>query len=210
MKISFKILEKQEEIQRGILKGFLPEISKDFNAGVSRIKAQLPELVSSIVKNSEEYYSLIGGALKYELGIPDSDSKIASMINIWTSNIKYEYQKPKIQSFTIKANFSAALFKADFSDILGTEYAKVYDRLRGYELPWLEWLVLNGNAPLISNYEVEYGASPRSRTGGALMVTGKSWSVPTQFAGTVSDNWITRSIQDHSSDIEKLVERSFR
>lgn len=209
MRLSIKIVEKQQQIEKGVLQQFLPQISKKFNSSVSLIKIKLPPLIQDIVINTPEYESLVGGALKYELGIPDAVNKVSEMIDIWTNNIRYNYTNPRISKNQIKGSFSANLFKSDFSDILGTEASKVYDIARGYELPWLQWLVIDGNLPIVTSYEVEYRTTNRSRTGGALMVPGSSWSVP-EFTGTIADNWITRSINANSGKIQNLMQRAFK
>ena len=204
-----KILEKQNAIATGILKAVLPDIQKDFHRSINLIQRNLPSLVTEIVQSSPEYGSLIGGQLMLELGIPDASSKIAGLIRKWSSNIRYKIKHPAVVGHKIKGSFSAELFKADFSDVLGTSDAMV--QATRYELPWLNWLVLQGNIPLVREHTIEFVNTPRSRTGGALMTnTGGSWSVPPSYAGTIADNWITRSIENHSHLIRQLLERSFR
>ena len=63
-------------------------------------------------------------------------------------------------------------------------------------------------APIITGFDVVYMNTQRSRTGGAVMRTGNSWSVPQEFAGTIQDNWITRSIREHEKEIMSLLERA--
>lgn len=212
MEIKIKVVESLNQINKGILNSFVKDIKQDIDRGVSIVKKQLPQLVNSIVISSPEYSSLLGGTLKYELGIPDANTKIAAMIDIWSTNILYKYNPPTVKGSSIVSSFSASLFKADFSDIIGTDYAKVYDRIRGYNLPWLQWLVFYGNAPLIDDYQVILKNSSASRTGRALMrrKEGSSWRVPSEFSGIISDNWITRAIAAKSADIESLLERAFK
>jgi hypothetical protein len=212
MEIKIKVVESLNQINKGILNSFVKDIKQDIDRGVSIVKNQLPQLVNSIVISSPEYSSLLGGTLKYELGIPDANTKIAAMIDIWSTNILYQYKPPAVRGQYIVSKFSASLFKADFSDIIGTDYAKVYDRIRGYNLPWLEWLVFYGNAPLIDDYQVILTNSSASRTGRGLMrrKEGSSWRVPSEFSGIISDNWITRAIAAKSADIQSLLERAFK
>ena len=103
------------------------------------------------------------------------------------------------------------MFKLDFSDVLGTDYASVYDTVRGYSLPWLQWLVFYGNIPIIDDYQVVMVNTRASRTGRAIMrKSGGSWRVPSEFSGTMADNWITRAIESKSAEINSLLERSFK
>jgi len=210
MKIDITVLPEYKKMNNDILASFLPEIRQDFRRGVSRLRAALPKTVNHIITSSPEYAALLGGELRLELGIPDAGRSIAGLIDIWSSNIQHNYTEPRIVRNSIVATFSASLFKIDFSDVLYTDYAKVYDTSRGYELPWLQWLLLEGNAPIISDHNVVFGPSRYSRTGGALMKKGKSWSVPSSYAGTISDNWITRSIQANQTIIEALLSKVFK
>ena len=206
-----KVAETEGQIVKGILNSFLPEITRDFNRAATTLKKTLPNLIRKIVMGSPEYYSLIAGQLRPELGIPDPEDKIAGLINSWSSNIDFKFKPPKIVGYKLVASVNASMFKADFSEVINTPNAKVYDTIRGYELPWLSWLVFYGNIPIITDYVVEYGASPRSRTGEAVMRNiGGSWSVPPSYSGTIANNWITRAIETNSTVIESLLNRVFR
>lgn len=211
MRLKLTVTEPTALITKNILKAFLPEITKNVSKGITIIKSELPLLVNKAVTTSPEYQQLIGGTLKLELGIPNASTKIAGLISTWSSSINYRYVLPKISGNKIISVFSANVFKSDFSDVLGTEYAQVADSLRGYSLPWLEWLLLKGNAPIIRDHQVVFGYNKRSRTGQAIMRvnTKKSWSVPSPYSGTISDNWITRSINNISPDINNLLDRAF-
>jgi hypothetical protein len=145
------------------------------------------------------------------LGIPDASSKIYSLINMWISNMVIDYNPPTMTNSSIRSSFSAKLIRANFSDVLGTDETYINDSLRGYSLPWLEWLLLDGNAIIIPNYDVVMGSNPRSRTGSAVMRgSTSSWKVPDQFSGTISDNWITRAISNSQDKIQKLLERALK
>jgi hypothetical protein len=103
------------------------------------------------------------------------------------------------------------MIKSDFSDVLGSDYAIMTDNIRGYSLPWLKWLLLDGTAIIIDNYTVTMGYNKYSRTGGAVMTrTGGAWRVPPQYSGTMDDNWITRSIENSKDEIDNLIIRAFK
>lgn len=211
MQFKIRLKESVNDINKGILKKFHKDIKVEFHNAITKIKRQLPVMVSDIVKGADEYRDLVSGNLRYELGIPDPEPRIATFIDLWIKGIRYEVKPPKIKGNTMVGSFSASLFKVDFSEVVNTPEAKVYDALRGYELPWLRWLVFYGNIPIVSNHQVDMIQSPRSRTGRALMVgSNRSWSVPASVAGTMADNWITRSIHLHNSQIERIVNEAFK
>lgn len=210
MEVSFKLLDNSKDIKDKILAAMLPELDKFLIKGMKKLKSRLPIVVREAITNSPEYESLSNGKLKYEFGIANVDSKLASLIEVWTTNILYEYSAPTLSNGKIKASFSASMIKADFSDVLYADYAAVVDTVRGYTLPWLEWLLLEGNKVIVKKQDVFLGPNKSSRTGFAVMrQSSKSWKVPSEFAGTINNNWITRALDSAESKIQAIIEESF-
>lgn len=198
MKFKTRILETEKEIGQRIGNALIPEVRVYIARVQKRIKEQLPIVIQKVIVASPEYSSIIGGSLKYEFGIPNPSQKLAGLLSVWTNNIRVTFSPPVVISGgTIKSSLTVEMIKSDFSDVLETDYAFVNDQRRGYSLPWLRWLLLDGSYPLVKNHQVMLGSNPRSRTGMAVMVEepSQSWSVPKRFAGTINDNWITRSLE---------------
>lgn len=210
MKFSIKLLDSAKDIEQKILRAMLPEVVATMNSGMSKLKNNLPNIIRQAIINTPEYESLALGKLRYEFGIDNVDSKLASLVNVWSTNIKYIYSAPTIVANRIKGSFSANMIRADFSDVLYTDFAAVVDTVRGYTLPWLEWLLLEGNKTIVRNYEVILGPNRASRTGYALMKkSSRSWKVPSEFSGTANDNWITRAIDRAEPNIQQLLDEAF-
>lgn len=214
MQFSLKILESNKEIQNRIAKALLPSVSKYMNGIVLLLKKELPVVLYSAIVNSPEYPEILRGRLRYEFGIPSPARKLAGLLEIWTENVNVMYTQPTIASSTgnISAKLNVGLVKADYSDVLETNYAEVYDVVNGYTLPWLKWLLLDGSVPIIKDHFVVIGPNRRSRTGMAVMRedTNKSWAVPKQYAGTQRDNWITRAIFASRTEIQQVLEKALR
>jgi len=210
MKVSLKILESNKQISLMIGKALQNQVDKFMSNSLKIIEKGLPDILTRAIETSPEYYAILSGDLKYELGIPNSASVLQGLINTWTRGVVTSYSPVVIlSSGQIKTSFSVSMVRADFSDVLSTSYAFVYDYKRGYALPWLKWLLLDGTMPIVNGYEVEFGPNPRSRTGMAIMVetTGKAWNVPANYAGNANDNWITRAIRSSERDIEKFIQK---
>lgn len=209
MLFKVNLLESNKQIAQNILKALLPDTAKYLKDIIKYLQNNLPIVVKEAIINTPEYNSLLGGELQYELGIPDPGSKLTGLLDIWSTNIKINYSAPTISNSKIKGSFSANMIKVDFSDVLYSDYAIVYDNFRGYSLPWLEWLLLEGNKSIIKNYSVVFGPSKYSRTGYAIMKeSSSSWKVPSQYAGTISDNWITRALDNAESQINNTIEQA--
>jgi len=207
MRLGLKILESESQIQKSILAAMLPDCIAFMRNVISNLKNTIPYVVSEGIYKTPEYQSLIGGSLRLEFGIPDANTKVAELIEFWISHMQFTYSPPVITGSKIKSSFSIEMIKADFSDVLGSDAANVIDSARGYSLNWLEWLVLDGSKIIVPKYDVVVGPNTRSRTGLALMrVSNNNWRVPPEFAGTITDNWITRAIDSVSQDIMDTLE----
>lgn len=213
MKIDIKILDTDKQIALKVANALLPDVRKYFGKVVKVLQKELPDIVNYAIVSSPEYSSIIGGKLKYEFGIPNPQQKLVGLLDIWTKNINITYTPPIVSGGgQISSRISASMIKIDFSDVLYTEYAEVYDNQKGYTLPWLKWLLLEGSKVLVKDYQVIFGPSRRSRSGFALMRKSniESWRVPVEFAGSQNDNWITRAIDKSEPDIYNLIEKALK
>lgn len=210
MKISFTLLENNSEIYKEILNALLPDVVSYMQDAISLVKKEIPKIIMDAILASPEYTSIVGGKLRFDFGIVDGISKIDGLLQIWTNNIMITYDAPKINGNIIISKFSISMIKADYSDVLGSDYAQVIDNERGYSLPWLQWLLLDGTKILVNNHQVVIGPNARSRTSMAIMRPGSGWSVPNEFAGTQNDNWLSRAIDSSSDSINNLLKRAFK
>lgn len=208
MNFSLKILENNGELIKNILQTLLPDISNYMDSVVKTIQNELPIIIQNAIISSPEYDSILGGQLKYEFGLIDSSSKLDALLNLWTSNLNIQYSSPRIAGNQIKSQLSVSMIKTDFSDVLGSDYANMVDKDRGYSLPWLQWLLLDGNQILVPQSSVIFGPNPRSRTGFAIMANGGGWRVPSELSGTANDNWITRAIEASYETINNFLEKA--
>ena len=210
MKFSLSIVETNSVIEKAILNALLPEATAFMNNASNYIKNNIYTIIKDSIISQPEYDSLVNGQLRLELGVPDAASRIEDLINVWINNTVVEYKAPKISNNRIKSSFTIKMIKANFSDVLGLGLANVETSIAGAGIPWLQWLLLDGTAIVVDNYEVQIGPNNRSRTGYAIMKNseGMGWGVPPEYAGTIGDNWITRAIEASKTNIEKLLEKA--
>jgi hypothetical protein len=206
MKFSIKLVETNKQIRDKVMKALQPEMAKFMKNIVPKLKSKIVPILSTAIVSAPEYESILNGKLKYEFGIPDSSFKLQGLLSIWLNNIQIQYLPPKISNSFINSSISINMIKADFSDVLGSEYAQVIDTARGYGLFWLEWLLLDGRKAIVQDREVVLGPNKYSRTGFAVMSPSrKDWSVATEYAGTMQDNWITRAVDTAAEDVDNLL-----
>lgn len=210
MKLTFSLIETDAQITKDILNALLPDVQKMMSDAVKYLREQLPPLVQNAIIIQPEYQSLSNGSLRYELGVPDINERIMKIFSIWLANMQIKYEAPKISGSQIKSKLNISMIKTDFSDILSSDVAEIVDANTGSIVSWLRWLLLDGTVTLVEDHTIIIGKNARSRTGQAIMrqSDGKSWHVPNEFAGTESNNWITRAIDSIADEIDKVLERA--
>jgi hypothetical protein len=207
MKVSFNLVDSDSVIQKQILDLLRNNMDIAFKKALPKIKDRIKKEVRDALTAEPEYQSLISGKLKYEFGI-SSNQKIESIIDIWINNIMVNYTGIKSGTRGLNGSLSLNMIKSSYDDVLANDGAVVIDSSSGAVLPWLEWLLLYGGKIIVRDYRVQIGPNARSRTGMAIMVqsSGNNWRVPPEFAGTASNNWVTRALDKIDNKISNILE----
>ena len=191
----------------------LREITKKIRRQAPKMKITITDSIRRVVRealvSTPEYQSIVQGKLRAELGIPEADSRIISVIDEWVNNIKV----------TVKAGTSPLLLidigiiRQDYGDVLSlpaAQYNYASSRSQG-QIPWLKWLLLEGDKRIISKYE--FVSNPkRSRTGMGVMVSKERgfWQVPPEFSGTSVNNFATRAFGNIDNIIDNIIEQAVK
>lgn len=208
--INFSLLNSSSEINQKILTALKPQVNTYFKKVINSIKQPILDTITQAIRSSPEYISLLSGDLKYEFGLPDSDQRLDHILKFW-QKLYIDSDPIKISGDKLTGSFSLKMIPSDFADVLSSSAAVLVTE-KNQSLNWLEWLLLFGNQTIIRDYVVEFGSNPRSRTGQAVMRGVKSgkWSVPSEFSGTMNDNWITRAIDSVEPEINSILKESLR
>lgn len=209
-KFSLKITEDNQTISNRITKALRDELIPLLTIVFNKCQKEITLLIQSAIISSDTYQSLSGGQLKAEFGLRDSDERLDQILDFW-SKIHAKFEKPRVSNGKIVGGFKIQMIQTDFRDVISTS-AATYTTNKGDIINWLEWLLLFGNKTIIKDYNVVFGNFKTSRTGMAIMrnsIQGK-WSVPTQYAGTIKNNWITRIIDALDDDINNILIKNFK
>jgi hypothetical protein len=191
-------------------KDVIREIAKKVKRKVPVIQTTIAEKIREAVRealiSTPEYQSIVQGKLKAELGIPNSDSRIITVIDTWIENIVVKVKAARTPFLVI----DIGIIQGDYSDVLSLPQAQyTYKSKRGEgEIPWLKWLLLEGDKRIINKYE--FSSNTRgSRTGMGIMISKSRgfWQVPPEFSGTAVDNFATRALENIEATIDKIVEQ---
>jgi hypothetical protein len=205
MNITVKLVDSTPDITKAILGSIRDYLDPKIKQAASKTSEKLPKLVSEALRQEPEYLSLLSGQLKAELGLASS-SDVEAVIEAISSSIELKTQSLSANRSGIKGGFTINMIRAkDAGGVIGLDIAKINDK--GYSLPWLQWLLFEGNEVLIKNYKVEFGPNPNSRSGLAIMKpsSSSSWRVPPEFVGSEENNWITRAITRIENNVYDLI-----
>ena len=202
---NIELEENFTQINKKISNILKVELDKSFQRSFIKSKQIILDIVKNAIIRSPEYNSILNGTLKYEFGLPDSADRLNTILKFWTK-INADYSKPKLIGNKLYGGFSIYMIDSTYSDVLASSAASFVTE-KNSTLNWLEWLLLFGNKTIIKDYVVQFGYNPNSRTGKAIMkgVARGKWSVPSEFAGTAGNNWITRAIDSVDIQINNVI-----
>lgn len=211
LKFNLKLLDNTKNIGKDICVALLPQMTKFLDDIFIKLKNTIPDIIIQSIVSQPEYDSLISGSLRSEFGIPDASSRISDILNTIRSGAGVVKKGPSVVGSRISGSIKFQMIRSDFQDLLSLG-SSTFTTEKGSELKWLQWLLLEGDSVIISDNRFVSGPSKYSRTGSGIMQesSGAFWRVPPEFAGNIKNNWITRAIDDASSEINRAIENLLR
>jgi hypothetical protein len=171
------------------------KLSDAFARAAGGVAARVGAIAVEAIQASPEYASLLSGELRGQLGAVDAAAVLRRVCENVAAGVRVTSLGVRRQGDGLSGGMRVALVKGDYSEVLGAEGA-TFTSEGGFEIPWLRWLTLEGDAILVADHHFQAGHAARSRTGLGIMVKPGSWRVPPEFSGTAEDNWILRALAD--------------
>lgn len=211
LSFNMKLVGSNATIAQDMLSALLPDLNKYFSNIYNQLKQNIPPILINYIKAQPEYSSLMGGKLMAEFGLPDAGTRLSNILSTIENGAIVQTKPLSISGGKIRGSIKLQMVKKDFSDLLSLGDASFVTE-KGSNLQWLQWLLIEGDTAIIADYGFIVGSFPTSRTGMGIMrqFGGAFWRVPPEFAGTINNNWITRAINEASTDIEKEIEKLAR
>ncbi len=207
MRITARLLESDADITRSIMQAVRGHLDKSISKSIPRIVSDIKQAVKESLIQEPEYSSLTSGTLKIEFGIPDA-SQVSEVVDALVNTIQFTQNKIIAGNRSLSGGFTLNMMKSD--DMSGVIFsdAAVVTTDKGTTLPWLEWLLLKGNTPIVKKYDVKYISSSRSRSGlGVMIPSNRDWRVPPLYIGKEESNWTTRAIDKVESKIYTIIKK---
>lgn len=191
------------------------EIAKQLNVAIPKILQNVSKdirlaLIDSL-KQSGTYRELTAGNLAYAFGMThqEAESTLDKIIDMLLSSLILKHVKVRASGSGFDGGIEIHAIKSTFTEVLSSQLGTVY--LKNGALPWLEWLLTEGDTIVIVGYDVAYGNFPNSRSGNAIMIkSATGFRVPPAHSGTIDDNWITRAILQSIKHILDIAEKSIK
>jgi hypothetical protein len=208
-----------ENVYEQVIKGIRLEINTYFEKAMAKFSRralrEIRTVVKENIKNNPIYQRLISGeSIYHQLGVIDLRTQLNAIVDLIVDKIRIDYDVTKFLKRTSGADFkfTVTFLDFDYSELLQDENA-IFITEKGFVIEWLQWLLIEGNNPIIIDFHYKPTYSDASRTGYGIMVPKGTWSVPPGVSGTQYDNWITQSM-DRVNEIipgivEKLLEEEF-
>ena len=192
LKFGLKLITPTRRIEQDILKSAIKHLNSRLTKLPSRITKRARALITSALNSSPETASLIGGKLREEMGVVDASSELQNIFNAIAQTVNVTSSSARLRGANISMKVRLTAVPFDLDNIVGG--AGSYTTQKGATIPWFQWLVSAGDRIIVRDYDVEGGYPKRSRTGDMIMKEGrKGWRVPPEFAGSPSNNFVTRA-----------------
>lgn len=202
--LGVKVLETDRKLEKAISKAIVAEINSRVLPGIARINNEVSRIIKKAIIDAPAYRSLVAGQLRREFGIPDGDYKMKTLITEWSNSIETIFKPFKFVGRNISGGITLNAVKADFSDVLALPEA-VQTTERGSILPWLQWMIdTESVGGTILGYQLGVG---QGRAGPVIMIKSrtKSWTVPQEFTGSLSDNFVTQALDRAEPEMQKVI-----
>lgn len=206
MELTVNLVQTEQELVELIMSQYKEYINNALRGAAMPVRRRITDAIRAAILTSPEINSLLNGELKQSFGLTSPQQVVDNIISALLNSMTFTQENVQsIGSRIISGGYTVEISRSDFRDVLGIPDATILSK-NNITIPWLNWLLFAGDSPVIIGYVIKTDmTSPNSRAG-AIMVRkpGGSWGVPSEFAGTVTDNFITRALlplQDEIGDI---------
>lgn len=208
VEITFNLLDTSDEIQRKIMQAIRDELNTAFPKIAKKVEdAFASRILKNVFLKANETESILDGPLNAHFGLRKGTETgvIDAILFALQTFVSVSFRRVSLRGAGLSGGLTLS-FKADYDKLYALPEAEV-TTAKGQVLPWLKWLLEEGDSIIIAEYGIDFGPHPRSRSGEAIMVADstKAWRVPPLVSGTSNNNWITRMITNNEKFITSAL-----
>lgn len=198
--MSLQLKTSQRDIYTQTMKIGVSETNKDASKKKSAVERAVKREVRIAISRSPAIQALRDGILKADFGLTIDPGP--QIVNSVVESTSVTYKTLTKSGNKILGGYTITVQPSDYSNLYGLGVSK--QSIEGGELPWLNWLLEAGDKILIVDFGVEYGEF--GRTGMAHMTEeSRPFKVNSTYAGTQSDNFITKALQTNQIQITNAI-----
>lgn len=207
------------DIKNKITKGIADAFNKTFKRKKQEIEFNIAQKSLEIWQNTPTYFSLINPGrnnLYHQFGFYQGEAKelVDNFLIEASKDVKIEFSE--IRGGSIRKFFGGGIkiyvLKQDLERALNSGFGSFITE-KWFAVDWANWLLLEGNQIIVSQYKFVNGFEQYSRSGSGIMIKAYSgvWRVPSEHSGVKGDNWLTRSLTQSlkqiSDEYKQIIER---
>ncbi len=207
-------------MRSAILDSLSAHMNKNLKAMYPGLKVLIRQIVYETISLSPEAIELRdGGTLAFQFGLREgTGNRVVDRIATRLANSVFLriYKVRRVRG-NIKGRLAIGIIRSDYSDVANLRSGEVKTE-KGVILPWLNWLLFEGDKFIIQDYGIQFGKG-KGRSRGAIMLpisdkVKRVWRItPTELTGTVDDNWFTRALLRREnylfSQVSEYIKRNF-
>lgn len=193
-------------------------IADHINSIAIKIAADVTEtikpLVYDAVHDCHEMQALRSSDLRAAMGLNPPQARDVSKQIAESVSSSLIVESGKVTPKNLSTMISIYVQPAGLDNVLSVGGSTVnYTSTEGKQvtIPWLDWLLTEGDRILVSGFSLELGQGlGRSWAGRMVENPIGSWRIEPQYAGTLTDNFVTRALAEKKleSAISKEIMKS--
>lgn len=209
-----EITTSSAEFKRMVMQGIADHINSVVGKIAGDVRETIKPLVYDAVYDCHEMQALRSSDLRAAMGLnPPQARDVSSQIAESVSS-SLIVESGKVTPKNLSTMISIYVQPAGLDNVLSVGGSTVnYTSTEGKQvtIPWLDWLLTEGDRILVSGFSLELGQGLGRSWGGRMVETPTgSWRIEPQYAGTLTDNFITRALSEKKleSAISKKIMKS--
>lgn len=197
------VLLRIGDFSQNVIKEAKKIIKASITKSQDKIIWEARQIFKQFLYSSDEYWSIVTGSLVAHFGLQNPSTLMDGIINEIVKAVQVKVTSSIAKKTQLNIKVSIYLFDQDYARLFRLSWSSYYSH--EHHIEWLRWFLLGGTSIIITTHRIRFARRESSRSGVAIMVPHGQWSVPEQYAGTINNNWITRTADKASAFIARYV-----
>ena len=151
--VSINIVESDSQIENMILHALVKEANKILTNVKNKVVSNVKPVIRTALENSPAIESLRSGVLKIDFGLTKDSTP--AIIDTIVNSVDARTVRFSVVGSSIKGGLTLTVQPTDYS-LLTTNPAIGGQVIKGGVMPWLDWMLVAGDAIIVANFGVEY------------------------------------------------------